>query len=100
MGKVYSLLIAFEMGHHGARWWEWNTAFSSIAMEACGDQAAAACNQLCGLSKEKPSRKPCNHHHRVIQLTRSYRGHLLFLQLLFMFRGQCEIAPSITAALR
>ena len=32
-------------------------------MEAYGDQAAAASNQLCCKSREEPSRKLCNHQH-------------------------------------
>ena len=33
-------------------------------MEAC-DQATVARNQFCSKSMEKPSRKPCNHRHRI-----------------------------------
>ena len=29
-------------------------------------------------SSEQPSRKPCNYHHRVVQLARSDRRHLIF----------------------
>ena len=37
-----------------------------VEMEAYGDQATAASNQLCWKSREEPSRKPCDRQHLVI----------------------------------
>ena len=42
-----------------------------------GGQAAAASNQFHCKSMDKPSRKPCAHQNRVVQMARSYRGHLI-----------------------
>ena len=47
-------------------------------MEAYGDQAAATSDLFCCKSREEPCRKPCNYKHRVVQLARSDRGHLIF----------------------
>ena len=47
-------------------------------MEAHGYQAVAASNQSSYKSREEPSRKSSDHQHRVVQLARSDKGHLIF----------------------
>ena len=54
-----------------------------IEMEAYGDQAAAASVQFFYKSREKPSRKPCDHQHRAIELMRPERSDLVRQKLNF-----------------